>query len=178
MQKNINPKKYNKKLKFYANEILKRFLISKNTPNSLKEKLKIEKILKNISIIIWLDKTKILSYKEEKKILEELKELYDNFNLINIKEKTDYIIQNLKNLSPKVDIIECIADIEFNFHIKEKGDIQKLNEKFEKIIGILKTNNNQFILMKLERDLKEIKNRYFKDLSDFNILIQSLDTLI
>ena len=85
-------------LNFYAEEILKNFLISKKTPTSQREKEEIENIFKKLSLLIWLGRSRILTPNEERNIAENLKDLYENFRSNTLEMNTDNIIQKLKNL--------------------------------------------------------------------------------
>jgi hypothetical protein len=164
---------------FYAEEILKNFLISKKTPNSQKEKKEIEKISKNLSLLIWLGQSKILLPKEEKIIKEELKELYENFHSDTLQESTKSIIQNLKNLNSKTQILEHIIDIAYILYNQTTKDspktLETLHEKFNKVIGKIKLLKDDFSLISLERDIKILKKNFFKNPKNLDILIQFLD---
>ena len=167
---------------FYAEEILKNFLISKKTPNSPKEKKEIEKISKNLSLLIWLGQSKILPPKEERLIKEELKDLYENFHSDTLQDTTNIIIQNLKNVNSKTKILEHIIDIAYilyNQHIKNSPPISHeiLHEKFNKVIQKIKLTSDDFSLIRLERNVKDLKKNFLKNQENINILIQHLDNL-
>jgi hypothetical protein len=167
---------------FYAEEILKNFLISKKTPNSPKEKNEIEKISKNLSLLIWLGQSKILPLKEEKNIKEQLKDLCENFHSDTLQESTNIIIQNLKNINSKTKILEHIIDIAYilyNQNIKNSPPIthEILHEKFNKVIEKIKLTSDDFSLIKLERNVKEIKKNFLNNQENITILIQHLENL-
>lgn len=168
-------------LKFYSSELFKRFLISKNTPESSKEIEEIEKISKNLSLLLWIGKAQILNEKEESKVIEEIKELTENFHQNDLFEKTTYLIQTIKNLSPKTDILELFTDIECKACLsKEKrGSIsqEELHSLFEKIIEIMNHKKDKFSLLKLERELKEVKKIYFDDPTQVSLLIYNLNQI-
>jgi len=167
---------------FYAEEILKNFLISKKTPNSPKEKNEIEKISKNLSLLIWLGQSKILPPKEERIIKEQLKDLCENFQSDTLQDTTNIIIQNLKNENSKTKILEHIIDIAYilyNQNIKNSPPIthEMLHEKFNKVIQKIKLTSDDFSLIRLERNIKDLKKKFLNNQENINILLATLDNL-
>ena len=132
----------------------------------------------NLSLLIWIGKADILSINEERKILENLKSLHENFQIIDLKNKTDHMIQIIRNTNLKTQIIEHITDIEYKACIEKKIiDPINLYKKFEKIINILKSLSDKFYLMELERELKDIKTKYFQDPKNEILLYENLENI-
>lgn len=172
-------------LKYHAMEIFKRFLISKGTPNTYEQDSEVEKISKNLSLLIWIGKANILSPQEENAIADKLKDLHYDFKQDELYEKTNTIIQSIKNINHKINILEHFTDIEHQAYISkdtwdEDINSNKLYETFEKIIDFIndEKNQNSFFLMKAERNIKEIKSIYIKDPSKISLLLHNLEKII
>lgn len=163
-------------IKIYAEEILKRFLISKNIPTSDNETKYIEKILKNLSLIIWIYKSNILNNKEEKKVLNYLKEINDNFHLHNLEEKTSFILSELKNLNPKIEILNKAAEIFWSIETNNQKDQKEINKNLDILIKKLK-NQNTFNLMKIKKDIEEIQKKYITN-KNTSLIIERLKYII
>jgi hypothetical protein len=161
----------------YSEKILKHFLISKKLPSNEKEIKEMEKIFKNLSLFIWIGKTKILSPADKKNISNNLKAIYDNCKLIDLKDKTNHIVQKLKNLNTKTEILEYITEIEYKACIIENIDPINLYKKFEKIINLIKSLSNKFSLMKFKREVKDIKIKYFKNPKNIDQLYEKLENI-
>ena len=169
-------------LRFYCAELFKRFLISKKTPESSKERGDIEKISKNLSLLLWIGRAQILSPEQEGKIIDQIKDLSDNFRQDDLYEKTNYIVQKIKNMTPKTDILEFFTDIEHKacLCLDENHpciNSEELHEQFEKIIDVMNGKSDKFSLLKLEREMKDIKNIYFNDPSQISLLIHNLQQI-
>lgn len=169
-------------LKHYSSELIKLFLISKNTPKSLKEHKEIEKISKNLSLLLWIAKAEILSCNQEYKISEQIKYITENFRQSDLYSKTWDIIQNIKNLSAKTSILELFTEIEYEACLckdKKQPSInqENLQKEFEKILELMNRKNDKFSIMKLERELKEIQTIFHKDPSRIDLLLYNLDQI-
>jgi vacuolar-type H+-ATPase catalytic subunit A/Vma1 len=169
-------------LRYYAAELFKQFLISKNMPRSSKEIEEIESISKNISLILWIGKAQILSPSEEKEIIDLIRDLIDNFKQDEFYAKTSHIIQMIKNMSPKTEILEHFTDIESKACLHKEKDCpiirsEILQDHFEKIIYVMNSKNDKFSVMKLERELKEIKKIFFNDPTQISLLLHNLQQL-
>ena len=180
---NFNP--IQEDLKYHAVEVFKRFLVSKETPLSKEKDSEIEKISKNLSLLIWIGKADILSPEEEKAVIEKLKDLNYNFKQDDLYDKTSLIIQDIKNLNHKIDILEHFTDIEHVAYMSrgdwdEESGADELYEKFERIISFIKDKNKEdnFNLMKIERDIRDIKKIYLKDPSKISLLMHNLEKII
>lgn len=170
-------------LRFYSSELFKLFLISKNTPKSAKEHKEIERISKNLSLLLWIGKAEILSYSQENKIIDQIRYITENFRQDDLYAKTCDIIQNIKNLSLKTSILEHFTEIEYEACLCEDKNLPPLNPEllqlvFEKILGAMKNKNDKFSIMKLERELREIQNIFHKDPSQIDLLLHNLEQII
>lgn len=175
MKKIVN---YNNSLENYSEEILKKFLISTTTPKSEEEKRKIEIIFKNLSLLIWVGKFKILTKKEEEKIIGKLQKVCEDFKFFNLIEKTNHIIENIKYLNEKIAIIEHLTEIEYKSHT-EKIDIDKsILLEFEKIAKKVNSTSDKFSIMQIERELKDIKVKYFKNPENTSSLFEKLKNIV
>jgi hypothetical protein len=169
-------------LRYYAAELFKQFLISKNMPKSPKETEEIEKISRNISLILWIGKAQILSPMEEKEITDQIRELIDNFKQDEFFGRTNHLIQMMKNMNPKTEILEHFTDIESKACLsKDKNSpsisSEILQDYFEKIIYVMNSKNDKFSIMKLERELKEIKKIFFNDPTQISLLLHNLEQI-
>lgn len=182
----------NSDLQFYVDRLYEGFLISRKIPCSIEEENEIKKIASSLSILSWISQSQLFCLDEEAKIIESIKELSENFKQSQLNEKIKEIIQGLKNINEslkfKTQILEHFSELEYKGCLDKKIryplDQSSLNEKFKKIIIHIKENfeeknqKNLIELMKLERDVKEIKQKYLNGFSKeeeieklFNLLV-------
>ena len=167
-------------IEFYSEEILKMFLISQKIPTNIQEKKDIEKISKNLSMLTWIGQLGIVSKKDEKKVVDELRDLKDNFHLDTVFKKTSYILQNIKNINRKTQIMEHVIDISYEIG-KQKNvipqNILELQKYFDQIMDKVKVVSDKFAIMKLERDLQDIKKIYLNNPKEISLLLQNLEKI-
>lgn len=161
------------KLQFHIDRLFEIFLLSRKTPSSLDEILEIKKISLSLSVLSWLSQSQIFHKDEEAKIIEDIKELCEDFHESELNERIKAVIQKLKNINEslrlKAQIFEHFSELEFrgclDLRAKYPLDQSRLNEKFNKIALQIKENfsgEKTIDLMKLEREVKEIKQNYIR----------------
>lgn len=161
-------------------EILKSYLILKS-PSSSQEKKEMVKVTKNMSLLIFILKEEILPVKEMDKLSYEIKDLYDHFQSDTLLNNSDLLIQNLKNsdskTNTKIQILQAMIDIENAVCIENKAlSSDELNKKFSEILNLLKTSDS-FHLIKLERNMEDIKEKILSFPDDRNYILQLLDSI-
>ncbi len=175
-------------LQFYIDNLYERFLVSRKTPTSWEEELEIKKIAAALSVLSWIGQSNFC-LDEEALILEAVKELYENFKQAHLFEKISEIIQKFKNISEKTklktQILEQFVELEYkgclDKRVKYPLDQNSLNVKFRKVIAHINQNfkeKNLIGLMKLERDVKEIKQKYLKGLLGVEDIERVFNSLI
>ena len=166
-------------LQFYAEEVLQSFLISVNVPLTLQEKEKISKITKQLSLLIWAYKAQILPKKDEIKITNLVVDLHNSAKHDDIDEKSSLILQQIRNITPKIDILEHFYEIEQKAcNENHYLETEKLQEKFNDIIKHLSSISDDFSIMKLNRAIKEIKINYFDNPNESDKLLYNLENVI
>ena len=161
---------------FYAQEVLKNFLFSRQISNDHSKKDEIAKISKNLITIIWIGKSKILPPFEENKIIEDLKDLKDNLHTDTIFEKSRYLIQKLRNSSEKTYIIEHIVDIDDMVINNDENSLQ-LQNILDLVVNKIREKKDRFSLIQIDRTLLETKNNYSES-KDINQLFFGLETIL
>lgn len=153
-------------LYFYSQNILMNYLISRKIPDSQIQQNEMEKIFTDFSILAWIGQSQFLTKEEEIPIVESIKDLHDNMSHKLLYEKTQEILKKIKNLNErqklKIQILEHLCAIEIKWCLKESlisSSLQEaLHEKFKEIVDFINLKPTKNIaLMKLERDIKEIK---------------------